>query len=216
MRARRSPSTKWSTCTAFASSSTASTPVIARWAWCIASTSPCPGASRTTSPFRASTAISRCTRPCSGRTACPSKCRSAPSKCTGSRSPGIAAHWKYKSGGDTFGGVEHDRAREWLASLVQIQARRQLRGIPGERQGRSVPGQGVRVHAEGRDSAPAERCDRGRLCLRHPYRRRQSLRRGQGRSAAGAAAHAAAQRPDRGDHHRQGRDAESRPGRTSW
>jgi RelA/SpoT family (p)ppGpp synthetase len=34
---------------------------------------------------------------------------------------GIAAHWKYKSGGDTFGGVEHDRAREWLAGLVQIQ-----------------------------------------------------------------------------------------------
>src|SRR6266705_425191 len=34
---------------------------------------------------------------------------------------GIAAHWKYKSGGDSFGGVEHDRAREWLASLVQIQ-----------------------------------------------------------------------------------------------
>ena len=33
---------------------------------------------------------------------------------------GIAAHWKYKSGGDAFGGVEHDRAREWLASLVQI------------------------------------------------------------------------------------------------
>jgi RelA/SpoT family (p)ppGpp synthetase len=34
---------------------------------------------------------------------------------------GIAAHWKYKSGGDAFGGVEHDRAREWLASLVKIQ-----------------------------------------------------------------------------------------------
>ncbi len=34
---------------------------------------------------------------------------------------GIAAHWKYKSGGVSFGGVEHDRAREWLASLVQIQ-----------------------------------------------------------------------------------------------
>ena len=33
---------------------------------------------------------------------------------------GIAAHWKYKSG-DAFGGVEHDRAREWLAGLVQIQ-----------------------------------------------------------------------------------------------
>ncbi|HEX4151251.1 MAG TPA: bifunctional GTP diphosphokinase/guanosine-3',5'-bis pyrophosphate 3'-pyrophosphohydrolase [Steroidobacteraceae bacterium] len=34
---------------------------------------------------------------------------------------GIAAHWKYKTGGDSFGGIEHDRAREWLASLVQIQ-----------------------------------------------------------------------------------------------
>ncbi|HVC01286.1 MAG TPA: bifunctional GTP diphosphokinase/guanosine-3',5'-bis pyrophosphate 3'-pyrophosphohydrolase [Steroidobacteraceae bacterium] len=33
---------------------------------------------------------------------------------------GIAAHWKYKSGGDVFGGIEHDRAREWLAGLVQI------------------------------------------------------------------------------------------------
>ena len=34
---------------------------------------------------------------------------------------GIAAHWKYKTGGDVFGGIEHDRAREWLAGLVQIQ-----------------------------------------------------------------------------------------------
>ncbi len=34
---------------------------------------------------------------------------------------GIAAHWKYKAGGEAFGGIEHDRAREWLAGLVQIQ-----------------------------------------------------------------------------------------------
>jgi len=34
---------------------------------------------------------------------------------------GIAAHWKYKSGDEASGGVEHDRAREWLANLVQIQ-----------------------------------------------------------------------------------------------
>ena len=34
---------------------------------------------------------------------------------------GIAAHWKYKSGGEVYGGIEHDRAREWLAGLVQIQ-----------------------------------------------------------------------------------------------
>ena len=34
---------------------------------------------------------------------------------------GIAAPWKYKTGGDSFGGIEHDRAREWLTGLVQIQ-----------------------------------------------------------------------------------------------
>jgi RelA/SpoT family (p)ppGpp synthetase len=34
---------------------------------------------------------------------------------------GIAAHWKYKTGGEAYGGVEADRAREWLANLVQIQ-----------------------------------------------------------------------------------------------
>jgi RelA/SpoT family (p)ppGpp synthetase len=34
---------------------------------------------------------------------------------------GIAAHWKYKTGETSPGGVEQDRAREWLANLVQIQ-----------------------------------------------------------------------------------------------
>ena len=34
---------------------------------------------------------------------------------------GIAAHWKYKTGEDTSGDVEHDRAREWLSNLVKIQ-----------------------------------------------------------------------------------------------
>ncbi len=57
------------------------------WDWCTASTSPCRGASRTTSPYRASTAISRCTPRCSDPTACPSRCRSAPSKCIAWRSP---------------------------------------------------------------------------------------------------------------------------------
>ncbi len=34
---------------------------------------------------------------------------------------GIAAHWKYKTGETSLGGIEQDRAREWLSSLVQIQ-----------------------------------------------------------------------------------------------
>ncbi|MBS0398442.1 MAG: TGS domain-containing protein, partial [Proteobacteria bacterium] len=34
---------------------------------------------------------------------------------------GIAAHWKYKTGERASGDEEHDRARKWLANLVQIQ-----------------------------------------------------------------------------------------------
>ncbi len=76
-------------CTAFASSSTTRTCAIACWVWCTASTSPCRDASRTTSPFRASTAISRCIPRCSDPMACPSKCRFAPSKCIAWRSPAL-------------------------------------------------------------------------------------------------------------------------------
>jgi guanosine-3',5'-bis(diphosphate) 3'-pyrophosphohydrolase len=89
--------------------------------WCTACTSPCPGASRTTSPFRASTAISRCTPRYSDRTACPSRSRSAPSKCIAWPSPASRPIGSTSRAATAFGGVEHDRAREWLASLVQIQ-----------------------------------------------------------------------------------------------
>ncbi|MGB7903225.1 MAG: bifunctional (p)ppGpp synthetase/guanosine-3',5'-bis(diphosphate) 3'-pyrophosphohydrolase [Steroidobacteraceae bacterium] len=34
---------------------------------------------------------------------------------------GIAAHWQYKEGGGTEGGMQGDRAREWLQQLVEIQ-----------------------------------------------------------------------------------------------
>ena len=122
---------------------------------------------------------------------------------------GIAAHWKYKSGGDSFGGIEHDRAREWLAGLVQIQE-----GGSSEEFLESVkvdlfPDKVLHFHAEGQDPAAADRRDGGGFRLRHPHRRRQPLRRRQGRPAARAAAHAAAQRSDRRDHHGQGGDAES-------
>ena len=208
-RTSTSRSTKWSMCTAFASSSTASTPATARSGWCTASTSRCRDASRTTSPYRASTATSRCTRRLFGPNGVPIEVQIRSEQMHRVAESGIAAHWKYKSGGDSFGGIEHDRAREWLASLVQIQE-----GGSSEEFLESVkvdlfPGQGVRVHAQGQDPAAAERRDGGGFRLRHPHRRRQPLRRGQGRPASGAAAHPAAQRADRGDHHGQGRDAQS-------
>ncbi len=34
---------------------------------------------------------------------------------------GIAAHWKYKTGEKPEGGAQHERARQWLNQLVQIQ-----------------------------------------------------------------------------------------------
>ena len=108
---------------------------------------------------------------------------------------GIAAHWKYKAGDDADS-VQQERAREWLSNLVEMQEGGTLRGVHRERQGRPVPRQGLRVHAQGRDPAPAARRHRGGLRLRRAHRHRQSLRRGQGGPAPDAAAHGAAQRPD--------------------
>ena len=96
----------------------------------------------------------RCTRPCSGPNGIPIEVQIRSEQMHRVAESGIAAHWKYKSGGDTFGGIEHDRAREWLASLVQIQEGGSSGGIPGERQGRFVPGQGSSVFTpKGKDSA---------------------------------------------------------------
>ncbi len=124
---------------------------------------------------------------------------------------GIAAHWQYKSGEEV--GHVVSRSRERVAPAPDGDAaRRQLRGVHGERQGRPVSRQGVRVHAARRDSASAAQRHRGRLRLLRAHRHRQPLRRRQSGSPARAAAHAAAQRPDRGNHHREGRDAQSRLG----
>ena len=49
--------------------------------------------------------------------------------------------------GDDDGSAQQERAREWLSNLVRDAGGRQLRGVPRERQGRPVPGQGLRVHA---------------------------------------------------------------------
>ena len=121
---------------------------------------------------------------------------------------GIAAHWQYKE----VRRLRHRAARRprprVAATAGRDPAGRQFRGVPRERQGRPVSGQGLCLHAQGRDPAPAARLDLRRLRVRRAHRRRQPVRRGQGGSPARAAAHAAAQRPDGRDHHGQGRDAE--------
>ncbi len=120
-RTRRSPSMKWSMCTAFASSSTAPTPAIATLGLVHSVYKPMPGR------FKDYIAIPRVNGYQSlhttlfGPNGVPIEVQIRSEQMHRVAESGIAAHWKYKSGGDTFGGVEHDRAREWLASLVQIQ-----------------------------------------------------------------------------------------------
>ncbi len=117
---------------------------------------------------------------------------------------GIAAHWRYKSGDDA-GSVQQERTREWLSNLVLLQEAGSSEEFLESVKVDLYPGQGVRVHTQGPDPAPAQRRHRGGLRLRGAHRHRQPLRRGQGGPPAHAAAHGAAQRPDGGDHHRQGR-----------
>ena len=122
---------------------------------------------------------------------------------------GIAAHWKYKTGGESFGGIEHDRAREWLAGLVQIQE-----GGSSEEFLESVkvdlfPDKVYVFTPKGKILRLPTRCDRGGFRLCDSHRRGQPLRRRQSRPPPRSSAHAAAQRSDRRDHHGQRRDAES-------
>ena len=204
-----SRSTRWWMCTAFASSSTAPTPATARSGLVHGVYKPMPGR------FKDYIAIPRVNGYQSlhttlfGPNGMPIEVQIRSEQMHRVAESGIAAHWKYKSGGDTFGGVEHDRAREWLASLVQIQE-----GGSSEEFLESVkvdlfPDKVYVFTPKGKILRLPTRRHGGGFRLCHPYRRRQSLRRRQGRSAPGAAAHAAAQRPDRRNHHRQGRHPES-------
>ena len=123
---------------------------------------------------------------------------------------GIAAHWKYKSGGDSFGGVEHDRAREWLASLVQIQeggsSEEFLESVkvdlfPDKVYVFTPKGKILRLPTRARRRwtfAYAIHTDIGNRCVAAKVDRRLVPLRTP-----------LAQRSDRRNHHREGRDAES-------
>ena len=122
---------------------------------------------------------------------------------------GIAAHWKYKSGGDSFGGIEHDRAREWLASLVQIQeggsSEEFLESVkvdlfPDKVYVFTPKGKILRLPsgATAVDFAYAIHTDVGNRCVAAKVDRRLVPLRTP-----------AAQRANRGDHHGEGCDAES-------
>ena len=88
--------------------------------------------------------------------------------------------------------------------------------VPRAPQGRSLPGRGLRVHAQGQDPVAAARRDRGGLRLRRAHRHRQPLRRGEDQPGADAAADRTEERRPRRDHHRGARQAQPARGSTSW
>ena len=120
---------------------------------------------------------------------------------------GVAAHWKYK-GGDADS-MQQERTREWLSSLVELQEDGTSEEFLESVKVDLFPDKVYVFTPRGHHPAAAERRHRGGLRLCGAHRHRQPLRGGQGGPAADAAAYRAAQRPDGGDHHRQGRDAES-------
>ncbi len=89
---------------------------------------------------------------------------------------GIAAHWKYKE--NNSGGIDpKDAARfGWLRQLMECQKELKDPGrVPRERQGRPLPGRGLRLHPQGRRPRLPPRLHADRLRLRHPQRRRRPL-----------------------------------------
>ena len=104
---------------ACASWSTGRIPVIARWAWCTRPTNPCPGR------FKDYIAIPRINGYQSlhttlfGPNGIPIEVQIRTEDMHRVAEAGIAAHWKYKVN-ESEGGQD-DRAREWLANLVDMQ-----------------------------------------------------------------------------------------------
>ncbi len=115
---------------------------------------------------------------------------------------GIAAHWKYKD----RQGRRHRRAGRREVRLAPA-ARRVAAGgqgpgrVPREREGRPLPGRGLRVHSEGRRAGLPARRDARRLRLRDPLAaRRAHHRRAHQREARAAPLQAAKRRRRRGRH----------------
>ena len=121
---------------------------------------------------------------------------------------GVAAHWRYKGGQD---GARIDERFTWLRlpdGLAEGGARR--RGLRQHRQGRHLPGRGVRVHAARRRALAAPGVDPGGLRVSHPHRRRAQLHRREGQRTDGAARSSPRERRDRGGAHHQGAARASR------
>ena len=119
---------------------------------------------------------------------------------------GVAAHWRYKEGGEEGRAAGSDVRRE--DRVAAAGARLEGCGRRFERMAVGVQGKplhrfDLRVDAAGQGGRPAARRDAGRLRVRRAYEPWPSLPRRQGRRADGAAQLPAAERAARRSHHGQ-------------
>ena len=123
---------------------------------------------------------------------------------------GVAAHWVYKHGGESGQQRAEPCARVDREPGRKPARHRLVAGVPGERQGRPVPGRGLPVHAR---RATSWRCRAMPPRSTSPTRVHTDV----GNHAVAARVDhklvplrtQAGQRPDRGDHHREVGGAEA-------
>jgi GTP pyrophosphokinase len=122
---------------------------------------------------------------------------------------GIAAHWKYKEG--RVGDRRDDRYFQWMRPAARIAAGgRDPQEFIQNLKVELYPEEVYTFTPKGPGEGAAQRRDAGRFRLRHPHRRRPSVRRGARQRQDGAAAHAAPQRRHRRNRHAGGAQAEPR------
>jgi hypothetical protein len=121
---------------------------------------------------------------------------------------GIAAHWLYKTG---LEGGAQSLAQDWLQNLLEMQrdsgdSQEFLEHVKID----LFPHEVYVFTPKGSIMVLPQGCDGGGFRLCDPFRCGQHLCRGPHRSTPGAAAHAAEERSDGGDHHRPGGQAKCR------
>ncbi len=118
---------------------------------------------------------------------------------------GVAAHWRYKEGGDGPAGARAETEKvAWLRRLLDWQREVEPAGAAHARRS------GLRDDPAGPGGGAGAGGDGGRFCLPHPHRARSPLPRRAGRRRLGGAQHPAAHRPDGRDHQRAQRRAQPR------
>ena len=133
----------------------------------------CPAASRTTSRCPSRTCTSRCTRRSSARGASGSRSRSAPTRCTASPSAASRRTGSTRTGG---GGIADQDAQRFSLAAAAPRVAEGAQGpgrVPRGREGRPLPGRGLRLHAEGRRARLPARRDAHRLRLPDPHAARR-------------------------------------------